>query len=481
MTPAPAPAAADTDPGRWRALAVLLVVQFMLILDATVVNIALPHIQHDLGFSRAGLTWVVDGYVLTAGALLLVGGRLGDLYGRRRMFLAGVVVFGMASITSGAAPNAAVLVASRIAQGAGEALAAPAALGLIALLFTDQAERTRAIGLFGGVSGAAGTMGPVLSGLLVTYATWRWIFFLNVPIALAALVAVPRLVHASQGRAADGDARRLDITGAVLATAGLAGVTDGFVNAANHPWGSIGTVVPLVSGALLLAAFVAYERVPADALVPLRFFAERTRAAANITSLLFYAVFLAQFYFVTLYLQEVRGYSAIRSGLAYLPFGIAVGAAIGTAAPLVRRLGARLVLTAGLICCAAGAALYTLIDTSGGYVGHVLPGMLVLAFGSGLVLPTLQVAAVHNVTDRDAGLASGIQQAVQQVGGAVGLAVLATVALRAAAGNRPTDIINGYRVALAAGAGLLALAAVVGFVLTPSALSGRTAQSSATG
>ena len=470
MPPTRAPASATapaSDPARWRALGVLLLVQFMLILDATVVNIALPHIQHDLGFSRAGLTWVVDGYVLTAGALLLVGGRLGDLFGRRRMFLAGVVVFGVASITSGAAQDSATLVASRFAQGAGEALAAPAALGLIALLFTDQAERARAIGFFGGVSGAAGTMGPVLSGLLVTYATWRWIFFLNVPVALVALVAVPRLVHPAQGQA--DDTGRLDLVGAVLATAGLAGITDGFVHAANHAWGSVGTVLPLAAGAALVVAFAIYERVPADALVPLRFFKERTRAAANVTSLLFYAVFLAQFYFITLYLQEVRGYSAIRSGLAYLPFGIAVGAAIGTATPLVPKVGARRVLTAGLALCAAGAALYTLIDTSGGYLGHVLPGMLVLAFGSGLVLPTLQVSAVHNVTERDAGLASGIQQAVQQVGGAVGLAVLATVALRAAGGGRPADLVDGYRVALGVGAAVLAVAAVVGFVVTPKA------------
>lgn len=463
----PVPAATDPDRSRWRALGVLLLVQFMLILDATVVNIALPHIQHDLAFSRAGLTWVVDGYVLMAGSLLLVGGRLGDLFGRRRMFLVGVTVFGLASIASGAAQDPATLVASRFAQGAGEALAAPAALGLIALLFTDPGERAKAIGFFGGVSGAAGTMGPILSGLLVTYASWRWIFFLNVPVAAAALLAVPRLVRATQGGQAGAGPRRLDLPGAVLATAGLAGVTDGFVHAANHAWGSAGTLVPLLAGAALVVAFAVYERVPADALVPLRFFRERTRAAANLTSLLFYAVFLGQFFFITLYLQEVRGYSAIRSGLAYLPFGIAVGAAIGMATRLVARVGGRTVLTAGLVLCAAGAALYTLIDTHGGYAGHVLPGMVVLAFGSGLVFPTLQVAAVHGVTERDAGLASGIQQAVQQIGGAVGLAVLATVALRAAGGQGPADLVGGYRLALGVGAAVLGAAAVVGWALTP--------------
>ena len=468
--PADPTTAASTapDPLRWRALSVLLLVQFMLILDATVVNIALPHIQRDLHFSRSGLTWVVDGYVLMAGALLLLGGRLGDLYGRRRLFLTGVIVFGLASITSGVAQNPATLVASRFAQGAGEALAAPAALGLIALLFTDTKERTKAIGYFGGVSGAAGTAGPILSGALVTYASWRWVFFLNVPIALVALIAVPRLVHATQGADADTQAARLDVTGAVLATAGLSGVTFGFVRAADHPWGSASVLVPVLTGALLVASFVGYERRAADALVPLRFFAERTRAAANITSVFFFSVFFSQFYFITLFLQQVKEYSALRTGLAYLPFGVAVGAAIGIATTFIPKVGARAVLTAGLTLSAIGTGLYTTITPHGSYLAHILPGMAVLGFGSGLTLPTLGVAAVHRVTASDAGLASGIQQAVQQIGGAIGLAVLATIALRHIGNTHSaTSTTDGYTLALGAGAALLVLGAALSALLLP--------------
>lgn len=460
------PVAAGPDPSRYKALAVLLLVQFMLILDATVVNIALPNMQTDLHVSRSGLTWIVDGYVLTAGALLLLGGRLSDLYGRRGLFLSGVVVFGLASVSSGLAQNSATLVVSRFVQGAGEALAAPAALGLIVLLFTDPKERTKAIGYFGGVSGAAGTLGPILSGAVVAYASWRWIFLLNIPIALAALVLVPRLVHARQGASQEARESSLDLVGAVLATAGLTGVTYGFVRAANHPWGSGGVLVPLLSGTVVFAAFVLYERRTNDPLIPLRFFAERTRAAANVTSAFFFAVFLGQFYFITLFLQQVRHFSAIRTGLAYLPFGISVGAAIGMATALTPKLGVRKVLTAGLAVCAVGAALYTRITPGGGYASHVLPAMVVLAFGSGLTLPTLGIAAVHRVTERDAGLASGIQQSVQQIGGAIGLAVLATIALRHGTGS-PADVTGGYVLALRVGAGLLVVAAVLSVVLLP--------------
>lgn len=466
-------AAGGGDRRRWLALSVLLLVQFMLILDVSVVNIALPTIASDLGFSRSGLTWVVDAYVLVAGGLLLLGGRLGDVLGRRRTFLVGVVVFGVASIVCGAAQNPSTLVVARFVQGAGEALAAPAALGLIALLFTRPAERAKAIGLFGAASGIAGTSGPILSGLLVEYATWRWIFFLNIPIALLALVSVPRLVTAHTPT--PGAGRSVDVFGAVLATAGFTGIVYGAISAATHPWGSARVLVPLLGGVVVLGVFVASQaaaarRAGSTPLLPLRFLTNRTRVAANTVTVFFYAVFFAQFFFTTLYLQEVLGFTALRAGLAFLPFGVAVGMSIGAATPLILKVGVRTVLTTGVLLAALGALAFTRITADGSYLTQVVPAMVLLALGSGFCLPALGNAALHEVTSDDAGLASGLQQALQQVAGAVGLAVLATLALRHAstASTDPlTAITDGYRLAFAVGTGLLLVGAVLAATLLP--------------
>lgn len=454
------------DPRRWRALAVLLLVQFMLILDVSVVNIALPAIQADLGFTRAGLTWVVDSYVLMAGSLLLLGGRLGDVLGRRRLFLVGVAVFGVSSVACGLAGNPGTLVGARFAQGLGEALAAPAAFGLIALLFTDTRERTKAIGLFGGISGLAGTSGPILSGALVEYASWRWIFLLNIPVAIAALLLVPRLVGRDAPRPA-GSVRDLDVRGAVLVTTGLTGVVYGLIEAATHPWSSARVLVPLLGGLAVVGAFVVSQTRVRTPLLPLRFLQERTRVSANLVTLLFFSVFFSQFFITTLYLQDVLGFSALRTGLGFLPFGVAVGAALGVATSVIPRVGYRPVLIAGLLLSLAGALLFTRITADGSYLTQVLPASVVFALGSGLCLPTLGNAAVHRVTEDDAGLASGLQQALQQIGGAVGLAVLVTLALRAAedaaqTGTAPgVAITDGYVLALQVGAGVLALAVVL--------------------
>ena len=448
----------------------LLLVQFMLILDVSVVNIALPAIQTDLGFSRAGLTWVVDSSVLMAGSLLLLGGRLGDVFGRRRMFLAGVVVFGLASVACGLAPNPGTLITARFAQGFGEALAAPAAFGLIALLFTDVRERTKAIGLFGGISGLAGTSGPILSGALVEYASWRWIFLLNIPVAIAALVLVPRLVRKDVARNA-GASRGLDVPGAVLATTGLTGIVYGLIEAASNDWGSTEVLLPLVGGVVVLAVFVVYQSKAANPLLPLRFLQERTRVSANLVTLLFFSVFFSQFFITTLYLQDVLGFSALRTGLGFLPFGIAIGAALGLATSVIPKVGFRPVLVAGLLLSIAGVLLYSRITADGSYTTQVLPALVVFALGSGLCLPTLGNAAVHNVTEDDAGLASGVQQALQQIGGAVGLAVLVTLALRSAedaimTGTDPgSAITDGYVLALRVGVGVLVGALVAAAVL----------------
>jgi len=470
-TPVPAASpetATERDPRRWAALGVLLSVQFMIILDISAVNIALPTIQEDLGFSRAGLVWVVDSYVLVAGSLLLFGGRLGDVLGRRRMFMVGVAVFGLASLAAGVATSPGMLIGARLAQGLGEALAAPAALGLIALLFTETTERVKAIGLFGGISGLAGTSGPIVSGALVEYSTWRWIFLINLPVALVALVLVPRLVNRDTGRR---DAVGLDLRGALLITAGLSGIVFGLIELASYDWTDARVLLPLVAGIVLLPVFALSQRSARHPLLPLSFLRERTRVVTNVVALLFSVVFFSQFFITTLYLQDVLGFGPLKAGLSFLPFGIAVGAALGLATKLIPKVGLRPVMTAGLLLAAAGALVFTRLTADGSYIGQVLPASVLLALGSGLVLPTLGNGAVHGVTDRDAGLASGLVQSMQQIGGAIGLALLTTVALRQA-GDRIAGGVDpavatteGYVLALQIGVGVLLLAAVIAALL----------------
>jgi EmrB/QacA subfamily drug resistance transporter len=414
---------------RWAALGVIALVQFMLVLDVTVVNVALPHIQRDLHFSRPGLAWVVDGYVLMAGGLLLLGGRMADLLGRRRMFLAGVAVFALASACSGAAPDPAVLVASRFAQGVGEALAAPAAFGLVALLFSEPGDRAKAIGIFGGVAGLGGTLGPVISGALIGFASWRWIFFVNIPVAAFALAAVVRMVPESKARRVSGTARP-DVVGAALATGGLVGVVYGFISASTHPWGSFAVAASLVCGAAGLLLFVLWERRASDPLVPVGFMRNRIRVTTNAATVFFTSVFFSLFFLLTLYWEQVQHFSALRTGLAYLPFGVFISAGIGVSAQLVNRVGLRALMCTGCTLFATGTLLLSRIGVHGSYLSQALPGLVIAAFGSGLCFSAFSNGSVHEVSGEDASLASGVQTTVQQVGGAVGLAVLATLALR---------------------------------------------------
>lgn len=460
------------DPRRWKALGVLALVQFMLVLDVTVVNVALPAIQTDLHFSRAGLTWVVDGYVLTAGGLLLLGGRLADLLGRRRMFFAGIVLFTIASALSGAAQSSGMLVASRFLQGAGEAMAAPAAFGLIALLFTDRVERAKALGIFGGVAGLGGTFGPIISGLVVQL-SWRWIFFVNIPVAVFAIVAVLKLVEESRAeRGHQGE--RPDILGAALITAGLTGIVYGLIEAGTHPWGSSRTLLPLIAGIVITAAFVLLESRVSEPLVPLRFFQNRTRVTANIVTFFFSSVFFTMFFLLTLYLEQVEHWSALKTGLAYLPFGFGIGAGIGISAALVAKIGVKPVLGSGFVLMSIGIALLSRITVGGSYVTQVLPALVLMAVGSGFAFSGFGNASVHDVSAEDASLASGVQNAVQQVGGAVGLAVLATLALRHAEGlvrgglDPGHAATSGYVLAFRIGAVVLAVGAVLVAVLLES-------------
>ncbi|MDQ1696833.1 MAG: hypothetical protein QOJ03_2186 [Frankiaceae bacterium] len=448
------------DPRRWKALAVLGLIQFMLILDVTVVNVALPRIQDDLGFSQAGLAWVVNGYVLMAGGLLLLGGRMADILGRRRLFLLGVGLFAIASATCGAAVDPGMLVASRFLQGAGEALAAPASLGLIALLFPDPRERMKALGMWGGIAGLGGTSGTVISGVLVNYASWRWIFFVNLPVALFALLVVPRLV--SESRMVREHARP-DYAGAITGTGGLIAVVDGLLEAASHPWGSWQVLLPLLGGVALLLLMVYVESQSRSPLIPLEFFANRTRVVTNFVTLFFSSSFFSYFFLLTLFEQQILGWSPVRGGLSYLPFGLSIGAGIGFGTAMMPKVGVKPLLAGGFFGCAAGLFLTSGIDVHSTYAAHVLPGMIVLGFFSGISFPAIGNAALHEVTGQDSSLASGVQSAFQQVGGAIGLSCLVTFALRHANGqigdgvSRAVASTSGYAVAWRIGAVLLVI------------------------
>ncbi|MGI5165374.1 MFS transporter [Spirillospora sp. CA-253888] len=420
----------------WAALALLSLLQFLIAIDVTVVNVALPSIGSDLDAGTRALAWVVNGYALVGGGLLLFGGRLADLLGRRRLFLLGAALFGLASLAAGFAPNLETLVVARFGQGMGEALASPAAMSLIALLFTDPAERARALGVWGAISGGGLVVGVVLSGVLTELLHWRWIFFVNVPLVVAALLATPRLVRGDGPRTGG----RLDLPGAALLTLGPIALVYGILQAS-------AVLVPV--GILLLLLFVLVEARTRRPLVPLGFFTDRTRAVANAATVLLSAALTATFFLVTLYLQNVLELGPLRSGLAYLPFCLALLLAVPLVAPLIRVLGMKYTAIIGLLCAAAGAGWLARLPVDGRLWVDVVPGMVAVAVGMAVGLITLQNAALHGVTEADAGVASGVQRSVDQLGGALGLAVLVGAAT-AVAGDAPGDLsaqVEGYRTA----------------------------------
>jgi DHA2 family lincomycin resistance protein-like MFS transporter len=428
------------------ALALLSLLQFLIAVDVTVVNVALPAIGAQFGSDVADLSWVVTGYTLVGGGLLLLGGRLTDLLGRRRMFLLGAALFGLASLAAGLAPDLPTLVAARLAQGAGEALASPAAMSLIALLFPGPEERAKALGVWGAISAAGLVVGVVLSGALVQLLHWRWIFGVNVPIVALVLVLTPGLVRRDGVGARE--RRRLDPAGAALLTCGPLALAYGLLR---H------SAAAAVTGLVLLGVFVLVESRTRHPLVPLSFFAHRVRAVANAATVPLSAALSATFFLLTLYLQDVLGFTPLQAGLAYLPFCAALMLAIAQVSRLIGAIGVQRTGVLGLVLTAAGLAWLARLPDHGGLWADVLPGMLGVAGGMGIGLVALQNAALTDVTEDDAGTASGVQRCVDQLGGSLGLAVLVGAALGGGAVR-----VAEFRTAFAwAAAALVATAAAV--------------------
>ena len=410
------------------ALAVISVAQLMVVLDATIVNIALPSIQVSLHFSRADLAWVINAYALAFGGLLLLGGRSGDLFGRRRMFMIGLGVFSVASLLGGFAPNEGALIAARALQGVGGAIASPTALSLIATNFPEGKARNRAMGVYAAMSGAGASVGLLLGGVLTDVASWRWVLFVNVPIGLAAAVVTPLVLRESATRRG-----RLDVPGAVSVTAGMALLVYGLSHAASTQhdgWGSIGTVVPLALSVVLLGLFVLIESRSRHALMPFHIFADRNRSGAYVIILCIGAAIFAMFFFLTQFVQEVMGYSPLKAGVAFLPTALMISVVAGITAQFVGRVGPRLPLTLGALTAAGGLFWISEVTVHATYAS-VLGPMLLIAVGMGLSFVPLTLVAVSKVAPNEAGLASALLNTGQQVGGSLGLAVLVTVSTAA--------------------------------------------------
>jgi EmrB/QacA subfamily drug resistance transporter len=454
---------------RWLALLVLCLGDLMIVLDVTIVGVALPSIREDLGFSEASLAWVVNAYLLTFGGFLLLGGRLGDLFGHRRLFVIGIAFFTLASLACGLANSQELLVGARAVQGLGGAVVSAVALSLMMNIFTEPAERAKAMGVFGFVAAGGGSIGVLLGGILTNALDWHWIFLVNLPVGVAVLALSPRLLPAAPGMAGS---RRLDLAGAVTVTAALMLAVYAIVNGNEHGWTSARTLGFLGAGVVLLALFLAIEaRVPSP-LVPLGLFRLRNIAVSNVVGVLWAAAMFAWFFLSALYLQLVLGYSPLQVGLAFLPANLIMGAfSIGLSAKLVMRFGIRPPLGAGLGLAAAGLLLFARAPVDGSFVVDVLPSMILLGFGAGMAFNPVLLAAMTDVEPSESGLASGIVNTSFMMGGALGLAVLASLAasrtdtLAAGGDGQLVALTGGYHAAFLLGAAFAAAAAVLGAAL----------------
>jgi EmrB/QacA subfamily drug resistance transporter len=410
------------------ALVVIAAAQLMVVLDATIVNVALPHIQSALGFSGSGLEWVVNAYALTFGGLLLLGGRAGDILGRRRVFVAGIILFAAASFLGGLATSEAWLLGARALQGVGAAIVAPTALSLVTTTFPEGPPRNRAMGVYAAMSIGGAAVGLLAGGVLTTYLSWRWVFFVNVPIAIVVALLAPRVLGESERHTG-----RFDLPGAITGTGGLAALVYGLSSAATTAngvshWGDTKVIVSLTAAVVLLASFLLIESRSKHALMPLRIFRDRNRSGANLMMLCVGTAMFGMFFFLTIFVQTVWGYSAIKTGVAYLPMVGVIMLMAGVSSQLVGRIGARPLLIAGSAIGAGGMFWLSRITEHSTYVGGLLGPMLVTAAGLGMLFMPIMLVALSKVQDRDAGLASSLVNTGQQVGGSIGLAILGTVA-----------------------------------------------------
>ncbi|MGI9097199.1 MAG: MFS transporter [Solirubrobacteraceae bacterium] len=457
---------------KWIALALLASTQFVIILDAAIVNVAIPSIGRDLKFPPEDLAWIPNAYALTFGGFLLLGGRMADLLGRRRLFMAGLIVFVIASLLGGFSQSEEQLVAWRALQGLGAAMLAPSALSMVTNMFSEGSERNKALGVWGAVSGSGGAAGVLLGGVLTEYLGLEWVLWFNVPIGVIAALLAPRLLQESRREA---ETRTFDALGAITVTAGLSLLVYALVDTINAGWGSSQTIGLLALSAALFAVFVITELRSRAPLMPFRIFRLRTLTGANVVGLLIGAALFAMFFFLSRYMQQVLGYDALKAGLSYLPLALAIIASAGVASQLVTKLGFKPVLVAGLVLIAIGLLWFSQVPVDGSYVGDLLGPMVLAAIGLGFAFVPVTIAAVSSISADDSGLASGLINTSQQIGGALGLAILGTIA-----SSRTTDLVadaqgdpsalpgaltEGFQLAFLAGAGFAILGIIATLVL----------------
>jgi EmrB/QacA subfamily drug resistance transporter len=447
---------------KWFALALLLGVQFMVVLDIAIVNVALPSIQTDLGFSQEDLQWVVSAYALFFGGFLLLGGRVADIIGRRRVFFAGLVVFGIASLLSALAWSDVALIGARALQGLGAAMVTPAALSILSVTFAEGKERNAALGAWGAVGAFGAVAGVLLGGVLTDLLSWEWIFYVNVPVALLGLALTPLLLNESR----DAHVKSFDVPGAVLVTSGLVVLVFAITQANEYGWGSVETIGLFTAAAVLLASFLGWESRTAEPLMPFSIFRLQTLVGANVVGLILGTAMFAMFLMLTLYMQQVLAYSAMKTGVAYLAVA---GTAIfwsALAAQLVTRIGVKPVLATGMGFLSAGLLYFTQVSVGGSYLGDLLPGFLLISVGLGFSFVPISIAALAGVQPSEAGLASGLINTSQQIGGALGIAVLSAVATSvtndglASGTAAPIALTDGFEAAFI-GAAVIAMAGIL--------------------
>ena len=450
---------ATSERRKWLALALLSAVQFMVVLDIAIVNVALPSIQDDLGFSQANLQWVISAYALVFGGLLLLGGRAADLLGRRRVFLAGLVVFTGASLLAGLAWSEESLIAARALQGLGAAVISPAALSILSTTFAEGKERNIALGVWGAVGGFGAAAGVLLGGVLTDSLGWEWIFFVNVPVGAVAFLLAPTLLDESR----DARVQRFDATGAVLVTTGLASLVYAITQAGTKGWTEPATIVEFVGAFALLAGFVVWELRHPEPLMRFGILRSSTVSGANVAGLILGTALFSMFLMLTLYMQQVLGYSPMKTGVAYLAVA---GTAIiwsTVAAQLVTRIGVKPVLVVGMLSLTAGLAFFTQVSVGGSYLGDLLPGFLLAGLGIGFSFVPISIAALAGVSNSEAGLASGLFNTSQQIGGALGIAALSSIATSrtedavASGSALPDALVTGFTGAFTAGLVVAAL------------------------